>query len=184
MNNAYVNSICAVTINSLMLVGASCCLGSFAEISLDVDADRDGIVEKNNPNKVSFVCLLSCDHHYWGNLFLAYCYSFGDGGTQKEIFRKMYFLSVQSKSIRSGSPCPPVNEQLWLLLNLFVCQLCLTVHIFFRIERYKLIIPRRNIRTVRYKLGIVNTKINIFCSVAVTKNRFVRCKLRIAKYNS
>lgn len=23
------------------------------EISLDVDADRDGIVEKNNPNKVS-----------------------------------------------------------------------------------------------------------------------------------
>lgn len=24
-----------------------------AEISLDVDADRDGIVEKNNPNKVS-----------------------------------------------------------------------------------------------------------------------------------
>lgn len=25
---------------------------SFTEISLDVDADRDGIVEKNNPNKV------------------------------------------------------------------------------------------------------------------------------------
>lgn len=24
-----------------------------AEISLDVDADRDGVVEKNNPNKVS-----------------------------------------------------------------------------------------------------------------------------------
>lgn len=24
-----------------------------AEVSLDVDADRDGVVEKNNPNKVS-----------------------------------------------------------------------------------------------------------------------------------
>lgn len=24
-----------------------------AEISLDVDADRDGVVEENNPNKVS-----------------------------------------------------------------------------------------------------------------------------------
>lgn len=28
-------------------------LSRHAEVSLDVDADRDGIVEKNNPNKVS-----------------------------------------------------------------------------------------------------------------------------------
>lgn len=25
----------------------------YVEVSLDVDADRDGVVEKNNPNKVS-----------------------------------------------------------------------------------------------------------------------------------
>uniref|UniRef100_A0A8C1DWS2 protein-arginine deiminase n=1 Tax=Cyprinus carpio carpio TaxID=630221 RepID=A0A8C1DWS2_CYPCA len=49
---------------------ASCCLGSLAEISLDVDADRDGVVEKNNPNKGSWkwgpnghgaVLLVNCD---------------------------------------------------------------------------------------------------------------------------
>lgn len=28
-------------------------LSRHAEVSLDVDADRDGVVEKNNPNKVS-----------------------------------------------------------------------------------------------------------------------------------
>lgn len=34
----------------LKTISARVCL---AEISLDVDADRDGVVEKNNPNKVS-----------------------------------------------------------------------------------------------------------------------------------
>uniref|UniRef100_A0A671KBA3 protein-arginine deiminase n=1 Tax=Sinocyclocheilus anshuiensis TaxID=1608454 RepID=A0A671KBA3_9TELE len=54
----------------LCLKKTSCCLGSVAEISLDVDADRDGIVEKNNPNKGSWkwgpnghgaVLLVNCD---------------------------------------------------------------------------------------------------------------------------
>lgn len=68
-NNAYVNSVCGVTVNILMRVGLwnkqlSCFLCSLAEISLDVDADRDGVIEKNNPNKVSFVCSFSWDLFY------------------------------------------------------------------------------------------------------------------------
>lgn len=37
---------------------------SFTEISLDVDADRDGIVEKNNPNKV---CISFFFYPCWKN---------------------------------------------------------------------------------------------------------------------
>lgn len=33
-------------------------LCSLIEISLDVDADRDGIVERNNPNKVYILSVL------------------------------------------------------------------------------------------------------------------------------
>ncbi len=157
MNNAYVNSICAVTINSLMLVRlkeqASLMLSRFCcrDISGRRCWPRWHCWEKQS--KQGELCLLVVlrsvpYHHYWWDLFLDYYYRLWVGGTQKKIFRKMswcfLFLSVQSKSIGSGSPCPPENKQLWLfILQLWFFFFFFFLYVsnisqltFFRIERY------------------------------------------------
>lgn len=64
-----------------------------ADISLDVDADRDGVVEKNNPNKVS------CDGSLFGS---------NNGMLSGAILTSLYFWSKRGAAYESQSHIGPI----------------------------------------------------------------------------